>query len=192
MHCYITMKYIFISAVIDKLTKGKSRILSLSISIVLLILPLLNSKGLANIVIGKSITFVDFLTLIVFIYFAMNLGFALLNKGGKETNAQVSEAPKFTTGNTILEKRNYTRVKSNPKEVISSVIVTKGENKVKGERQEYFQNEKNEFEKEYKGAFDNTINADITDVKEIEAWEETPLAETSTIFFNHYRTRKYF
>lgn len=186
------MKYIFISAVIDKLTKGKSRILSLSISIVLLILPLLNSKGLANIVIGKSITFVDFLTLIVFIYFAMNLGFALLNKGGKETNAQVSEAPKFTTGNTILEKRNYTRVKSNPKEVISSTIVTKGENKVKEEIQEYFQNEKNEFEKEYTGVFQNEISADITDVKGIEAWQETPLPLAETALFNTYRNKRYF
>jgi len=187
--------------------KGKYRIFQTIVSVAFLLLSLVGYKELIYIVVGKSITLLSVVVLITFIYMLMNAGYAFLHSNIHEKSSSmtsINQITKPSASAVILTSKKYNSIIQD-KEGVKPLNNTFGQNfqmrnptpsntiidKVKND---FFEKEIKEFEKEKAGEILKSANPDITDINTIDESNinETLLPEAETAIFNKIKSTKFF
>lgn len=187
------MKYIFISQFIAYAMKGKKRV-QIGIASFLTIIPLIDLPGILRFVVGKPFSLIDIIALIAFVYFLMNLLYCKFSKEEiAETKVREENEIKKVVPESkpIIEKKNYSSVKSSPKVakineenkfVEKKVIITDEEIQEVKEQEDY---------QKYSGILN--VDDEVTIEKNENVNEsETELPDTNTALFNKVSKTKFF
>jgi hypothetical protein len=178
----IIMEYIFYSYYIESLLKGKLKAIQISIAVsITLMVVFVNAGGFINYIIGKSDSIIDLLFLVFFIYSLMNVGYAAFNRYAPLPVANAAGTEKSKDASySILQNKSYgSTVKTSPKAtgtktenamVPARVKSAKEEISVPGveinieSTEEFFEDEKEEWNEKYSGVINENHEIDITDV----------------------------
>jgi hypothetical protein len=173
--------------------KGKKRV-QIGIASFLTIIPLIDLPGILRFVVGKPFSLIDIIALIAFVYFLMNLLYCKFSKEEiAETKVREENEIKKVVPESkpIIEKKNYSSVKSSPKVakineenkfVEKKVIITDEEIQEVKEQEDY---------QKYSGILN--VDDEVTIEKNENVNEsETELPDTNTALFNKVSKTKFF
>lgn len=110
------MKYLFYSYYISSFFKGKYRAFQIIFSSLLLVIPLINYRGIINVLLGRTITMNDVLYVLLMIYILMNAVYSYFYQYETTSNPSSSATdatPISNTANVIITNKSY--IKPSPK-----------------------------------------------------------------------------
>lgn len=193
------MKYIFLSQFVATAMKGKKQI-QIVIAAFLLLIPTFNLSGILNFILGKKISFLSVLSIILFVYFLMNLLYAIYSKEELESpvtdKLPANPSDKANKSSIIRERYYGGEIKTSPREnqvanqdILRAPIPTVILDKAPEKKETPAEDSGSEPEQQYSGELNQKSETNISnDVIE----EESPLPEKSTALFNKISKTQFF